>query len=217
MVMLIASLSAMFIVSSAAFKYINQMSWTGAVTTNIANIAIVLITMTAAVVLNGKSLEEEFLAVNTVAKDNMSIVRSAPSDYQDNITIDDTSLEIEGDSLAIDGGNVLPAEAAEVNEFESEEPQITERDLLPPGAAKALERKKNIVYREPKYHVTNIGNVRTLVGQTVRILKSNGNSISGALQKVDGSEVFVEQRIANGTAVAPVAIAKIRKLEVYRK
>jgi len=214
MVMLIASLSAMFIVSSAAFKHINQMSWTGAVTTNIANIAIVLITMTAAVVLNGKSLEEEFLAVNTVAKDNMLMVESASSDYQDNISIDDTSLEVEDDSLAMDGGEVLPAET---NEFEDEEPQITELDLLPPGAVKALERRKKVVYKEPKYHVTNVGSVRTLVGYTVRILKSNGNTISGALKKVNGSEVFVEQRISNGIAVAPVAIAKIRKLEVYRK
>ena len=217
MVMLIVSLSTMFIVSSAAFKYINLMSWTGAITTNVANIVIVLITMTAAVVLNGKSLEEEFLAMNSVAKDNMLVVESAASGYQDDVIIEDTSLEVEGDSLAMDDEKTLLDEVVEANEFEDEEAQITERDLLSPGAAKELDRRESVVYKEPKYHVTNVGSVRTLVGYTVRILKSNGNTISGALKKVSGSEVYVEQRISNGIAVAPIAIAKIRKLEVYRK
>ncbi len=209
MVMMIVSLSTMFIVSSAAFKNINQMSWSGAVTTNIANIVIILITMTAAVVLNGKSLDEEFSAMNTVAKDNMLFVES--------VTIDETLLEVEGDSLAIGGEDVLPETVIEASEFEDEEFLITERDLLTPKAVKALDRKKRVVYKEPKYHVTQVGNIRTLVGYTVRILKSNGNTISGALKKVRGSEVYVEQRIANGVAVAPIAIAKIRKLEVYRR
>ena len=209
MVMMIVSLSAMFIVSSAAFKNINQMSWSGAVTTNIANIVIILITMTAAVVLNGKSLDEEFSAMNAVAKENMLVVES--------ITLDDTMLEVEGDSLAMGGDDALPETEIEASEFEGEEPLITEKDLLTPRAVKALERKKKVTYKEPKYHVTQVGNIRTLVGYTVRILKSNGNTISGALKKVRGSEVYVEQRIANGVAVAPIAIAKIRKLEVYRR
>ena len=211
MVMLIVSLTTMFVVSGAAFKYINQMSWTGAITTNIANIVVVLITMTAAVVLNGESLEEKLLAINTMAKDNVSIVESVASGDQTDVLAEDTSLEMSGEETA------LPEELVEANEFEDEEPLITELDLLPPGAVKALERKERVVYKEPKYHVTNVGNVRTLVGYTVRILKSNGNTISGALKKVSGSEVYIEQRISNGTAVAPIAIAKIRKLEVYRK
>jgi hypothetical protein len=217
MIMMIVSLSTMFIVSSAAFKYINQMTWAGAVTTNIANVVIVLITMTAAVVLNGKSLEDEFLAMNTVAKDNMSMVESTTSDYQSDAILEGNTSKIEGDSLAMNIGDALPVEIVEANEFEDEEPQITERDLLPLGAVKALEKREKVDYKEPKYHVTSVGNVRTLVGYTVRILKSNGNTISGALKKVKGSEVYVEQRISNGIAVAPISIAKIRKLEVYRK
>jgi hypothetical protein len=217
MIMMIVSLSTMFIVSSAAFKYINQMTWAGAVTTNIANVVIVLITMTAAVVLNGKSLEDEFLAMNTVAKDNMSMVESTTSGYQSDAILEGDASKIEGDSLAMNIGDALPVEIVEANEFEDEEPQITERDLLPLGAVKALEKREKVDYKEPKYHVTSVGNVRTLVGYTVRILKSNGNTISGALKKVKGSEVYVEQRISNGIAVAPISIAKIRKLEVYRK
>lgn len=216
MIMLIVSLSTMFIVSSAAFKIINQMSWTGAITTNVANIVIVLITMTAAVVLNGKSLEEEFLAMNNVAKDKMLVVELAASGSQDDIIIEDTSLEVEGDSLAMDDGEALLGEVVEANEFEDEEPQITERDLLLPAAAKALDRKERVVFKAPKFHVTNVGSIRTLVGYTVRILKSNGNTISGAVKSVNGSDVVVAQRISNGIATTPVAIAKISKLEVYR-
>ena len=216
MVMMIVSLSVMFIVSSAAFKVINQMSWSGAVTTNIANIVIVLITMTAAVVLNGKSLEEELSVLNTATKDNMSVVET---EYQNNAFDDEALLDVvEGDSLSMDSvEEVLPETALEVSDFEEEETRITELDLLPPAAVKALEQQKKRVYKEPKYHVTQVGNIRTLVGYTVRVLKSNGNTITGALKKVSGSDAYIEQRISNGTAIAPIEIAKIRKLEVYRK
>ena len=220
MIMLIVSLSAMFIVSSMAFKTINKMSWSGAITTNVAHIVIVLITMTVAVVLNGRSLEEEFLAMNKAAKDQMSMAGFDVPEYQTVVIMEDTSLESGDDSSVMDDGEVLSEEVAELNEFEDEveEPLITERDLLSPGAARELQRKERVVYKEPKFHhVANVGSVRTLVGYTVRILKSNGSTVSGALKKVSGSEVFVEQRISNGIAVAPIAIAKIRKLEVYRK
>ena len=42
MIMMIVSVLSMLIVSTIAFKSINQMSWSGAITTNIANIALVL-------------------------------------------------------------------------------------------------------------------------------------------------------------------------------
>jgi hypothetical protein len=221
MVMLIASLSTMFVVSSAAFKYINEMSWTSAITTNIANIAVILITMTAAVVLNGKSLEEEFASLNSKANDKMSIVESAASTYQ-NGAVDESSLEVIGEeSLAMDGEEMLDGaemqpEASLDDEFVDEEPQITERDLLSPSAAKALKKKESVVYIEPKYRAIGVGSIGSLVGQTIRILKSNGNTISGAVKSVRGSDVYVAQRISNGIATTPVAIAKIRKLEVYR-
>jgi len=54
-ILLGVSVFSMLLVSSLAFKVINQMSWAGAITTNIANVALVLITGTAAIVLNGGS------------------------------------------------------------------------------------------------------------------------------------------------------------------
>lgn len=221
MVMLIVSLSTMFIVSSAAFKVINKMSWTSAITTNIANIAVILITMTAAVVLNGKSLEEEFASINSTVKDQMSMVESAATNLQDGIVISEDEMVFEDDQSADvmtnDGEEqVSPETVVKKDEFADEEPIILERDLLPPSAVKALEKQKEIVYTEPKFRTIGVGSLGSLVGHTIRILKSNGSTISGALKSVNGSDAYVAQRISNGIATTPIAIAKIRKLEVYR-
>ena len=218
MVMLIVSLSTMFIVSSAAFKYINKMSWTGAITTNIANIAVVLITLTAAVVLNGKSLEEEFSAINSVAKDNMSMVESAASNYQTGVVIEDVSMkdEIEGDELVMDSEDALSEEPVLEGVLEEAEPLITERDLLAPAAIKEIEKKEKVVYIEPKYRTISVGSIRSLVGQPIRILRKNGKVVAGSLKKINGSDAYVAQRLRSGVATTPISIAQIRKLEVYR-
>ncbi len=218
-VMLIASLSTMFIVSSAAFKFINKMSWSGAITTNIANIVVILITVTAAVVLNGKSLEHEFAALNLKANDQMLIVESAASHHDEMVEVIDDEQGMES-GLGLDdiSDDFLPEPVVADNEFtdEEEEPQITERDLLPPSSAKELEKKEKVVYIEPKYRTIGVSSIGSLVGQTIRVLKSNGNTVSGALKSVKGSDIYLVQRISNGFATTPIAIAKIRKLEVYR-
>ncbi len=219
MVMLIVSLSTMFLVSSAAFKYINQMSWTSAITTNVANIAVILITMTAAVVLNGKSLEEEFVALNSKVSDKISTVESVATNIQSDAITAEADVAFENqqsDTVALEGEELIPETMVDNDEFVDEEPIILERDLLPPSVAKALEREKNRVYRKPKFQVISVGNIGSLVGKTIRILKSNGNTISGSLKSFNGSDAYVAQRISNGIATTPIAIAKIRKLEVYR-
>ena len=219
MVMLIVSLSTMFLISSAAFKVVNQMSWTGAITTNVANIAVILMTMTAAVVLNGKSLEEEFVSINSNLKDQMSMVESAAENLQNGIVISEDEMVFDDEQSAevmTNDKEQVPETMVKKDEFIDEEPIISERDLLPPSAVKALEKQKEIVYTEPKFHTIGVGNIGSLVGRTIRILKSNGNTISGALKSVNGSDAYVAQRISNGIATTPIAIAKIRKLEVYR-
>lgn len=219
MVMLIVSLSTMFIVSSAAFKYINKMSWTSAITTNIANIAVILITMTAAVVLNGKSLEEEFASINSKAKDQMSMVESVATNLQGGIVISESEMVFEDeqlDTMALDDEELTSETLVDNDEFIDEEPIILERDLLSPSAIKALEAKENLVYIAPKFRSIGVGSLGSLVGQTIRILKSNGNTISGSLKSINGPDAYIAQRISNGIATTPVAIAKIRKLEVYR-
>ena len=64
------TLITVFIVSSAAYKYLNQLPWSGAFTLNIASVSIGLLTVIAAIVLNGESIKESLEFVNITAKNN---------------------------------------------------------------------------------------------------------------------------------------------------
>ncbi|MEE9310382.1 MAG: hypothetical protein V3U64_05120 [Cocleimonas sp.] len=224
MVMLITSLSTMFIVSSGAFKYINKMSWTSAITTNVAHIALVLITLTAAVVLNGRSMDETLSVVSTTAKEYISVVGLA-SGHKDTIIIDNSDL------IAIDselGANQSADQSLINNTVLAEEPivenevddglevLITERDLLSPSTLRALKGSEKQTFVEPKYRIISIASIHSVVGQPIRILRKNGKVVAGSLKKINGSDAYVAQRLRTGVATTPIAIAKIRKLEVYR-
>lgn len=205
MVMLIISLVVVLIVSSAAFKYINKMSWGGAITTNIANVVIGLMMMVAAVFINGESLQDTIEIVTSTAKTQSSVV----------------------ESVAIGEMDVAEALKAPIivkkqnNTFQSEEefePVITEKDFLLPGAVRALEKEKKKVFVEPKFRVVSIGSIHSAVGRKVRILQKNGTTIQGNLKDVSGNHAIISRRLtaSSGEAVTPISIAAIRKLEVYR-
>lgn len=211
MVMLIASIAVVLLTSSAAFKYINKMNWGGAITTNIANVVIGLMTMVAAVVLNGESLQDTISLVTSTAKQNSTMMESVATgelDVQEAIEaaiepeVIDETLESEEEVIAL--------------EDEDLEPKFTERDFLPPSAAKALNTKDAKVYIEPKFRVISVGNINSAVGRKIRILKKNGNTISGSLKSIRGNNAVLSKRIESGEATVPISIAKIQKLEVYR-
>ena len=63
-VMLAMTLVATLIVSSAAYKYINKLNWSGAFTLNMASMAIGLLTLVTAVVINGESVSDTFNSLN---------------------------------------------------------------------------------------------------------------------------------------------------------
>lgn len=206
MVMLIISLVVVLIVSSAAFKYINQMSWSGAITTNIANVVISLMTVVAAVFLNGESIKDTISVVTSTAKTNSAMVES--------VAIGEIEDALQSQSLT-EVNEVDDISTAPENVFE---PVVTEKDFLLPGAAKALEAKKKKVYVEPKFRVVSIGSIRSAVGRKIRILQKNGTTVLGNLRDVKGSDAIVARRLSasSGEAVTPISIARIRKLEVYR-
>jgi hypothetical protein len=211
-IMLILTVVIVFLVSSMAFKYINVMSWGGAITTNIANIVLSLIAATASVVLTGGSIDETIKSVTGVAKENINMVENvAPgnldtelvSDRQVNTDMKQPSNEMQNsEEVAFDDSDL--------------EPTYKEVDLLPAGAIKELKAKERRVYVEPKYHVISINNIRSAIGKNIRILNSNGNSITGALKNISGNDAVVEQRLNSGLAITPISFARIRKLEVYR-
>ena len=215
MTILIASLATMFIVSSAAFKYINRMSWPGAVTTNIANVAVIAITMTAAVVLNGKSLEEEFSSLNREVNNQLTTVESTALNFQGNVVEvkDDLGTDVSLDDEPLTDSFISENELIDKEEIE---PQITEQDFLPPDVVKALKQAERKRYKEPKFRPLSVSNIHTVVGYTIRILKKNGTVLSGSLKKIRGSNVYVAQRLSSGVAIIPLSTSKIKKLEVYR-
>lgn len=206
MTMMILSILSMFIISTLAFKSINEMSWSGAITTNIANIALVLMTTTAAVVLNGESLDNAIKSVQNTFKTNTTIVESLASG-----NTDIASISNELDELS---ENAPDAEELAIDE--DIEPTFKEIDLLPAGTVKELEAKKKVVYKAPKFRVISLNNVRSALGKNIRIKNTNGRSITGALKTINGNDLVIEQRINGGLATTPISFAKIEQLEVYR-
>jgi signal transduction histidine kinase len=206
MVMLIVSVTVVLIVSSVAFKAINQMNWSGAITTNIATVVIGLMTAVAAIVLNGESLNEKINDVTSLAKTNSAMMESVATGE-----VDVTSILDSGHSVSDEQQNEMAMEDAE-----ELEPVITELDLLPPSAAKEIKAKTKRVYVEPKFHVISISSINSVVGSKIRIIKKNGNKITGSLKSIHGNDAVVSQRMSSGVATTPISIASIRKLEVYR-
>ncbi len=207
MIMMILSILAMFIVSTLAFKSINQMSWSGAITTNIANIALVLMTITAAVVLNGESIDKVIKSVQNTFNANTVIVENIAEGNTDIAAITD---EINSQT------ELMESDEEVALEDEDYEPTFKEVDLLPAGTVKELEAKKNKVYKAPKFRVISLNNARSAVGKNIRIKNTNGTSITGALKNISANDLIIEQRINGGLATTPISFAKIEKLEVYR-
>jgi len=218
MVMLVLSTSVLALVLSGAFKYINKMSWSSAVTTVIATIAVGLIGTTAAVVLNGKSLNDTLALIGTTAKDKVSMAQNLAEDIKDGGEISLQSFEESASEELVDesGEEVLAEDSKEENFADDLEPKFTEEQLIPPAALKEMKQKEKKVYIEPKYRVISVGSIRSVVGKPIRIIKRNGTVISGSLKKVNGSEAYIAQRLSSGVATMSTPIAKIRKLEVYR-
>lgn len=204
MTLMILSIVAMFIVSTLAFKSINQMTWSGAITTNIANIALVLMTITAAVVLNGESIDKVVASVQNTFKSNTAMVENIAGGNVK--SINDLNANTNNDELIEE----------EMMVDEDLEPSFKEVDLLPAATVKEMEAKKNKVYKEPKYRVISLNNIRSAVGKNIRIKNTNGTSIIGALKNINANDLVIEQRINGGLATTPISFARIEKLEVYR-
>ncbi len=217
MAMLILSISVMFVASSVAFKFINQMSWSSAVTTNVASIAVGLIAVTAAVVLNGKSFNDTLATVNMTVTDKVSMVQNVAEDMNDG-EMSLQAVEESADEALVDenGEEVLPEDNMEESLDDGLEPKLTENQFIPPAALREMKKKEKKVYIEPKYRFISVGSIHSVVGKPIRILKRNGKVIAGSLKKINGSEAYIAQRLSSGVATTPISIATIRKLEVYR-
>ncbi len=201
MIMLGITFGAMILLSSIAFKVINQMSWGAAVATNIANVVIILATSIAAVLISGKSLNKVISSVTDSAKSNTMMVGSM---------VNGTEL-IETTEIGI------PEE--EVHDDEANEPMVTELELLPKGEienSKTIQKNTTPIPAAPKYHVVSIESINSLIGKSLKIHTTKGRIIVGQLQQVNGRDAMLYRRINGGTAVTPIEISSIKTLKVYR-
>lgn len=221
-ILFISTLVLLFIISSAAYKFINQMGWGGAFTTNIASSVIGIVALVMAIVLSGNSLTDTYNTINIAAQKNASMASAmAGGDFSQELASDPSDSTSISDQLLMDNesDNNTNGEDNEslANTVEDDdiEPSFKETDLLPKRVVKQIEAKQK-PYVSPKYHVVRIGKLNALVGRSIRIHKSNGKVVAGSLQKIRGSNAVVKQRIHGGVAEIPVSIASIRKLEVYR-
>lgn len=213
--MLTFTLAITFIVSSAAYKYINKLSWSGAFTLNVASLAISTLGFVAAVVLNGESLSDSLDWASNSVKENTSTVRTmAASDFviDENGEIIDPANKAENSTAKNDA---LTAES-EMLLADEKDSAITELDLLPARAVRDIKRKQKRVYVEPKFRVISIGNIHSAIGRRIRISRKNGNTITGGLKRVSGNDAVISQYTSRGIVVMPITMSKIHKLEVYR-
>jgi len=223
--MFIVTLVLVFIIMSIAFKFINQMNWSAAITTNVANIVIGLITVVTAIVVNGESLEDSFRTVAHMTKEKASLVQSVVTGEE---VLDESQQEAIADApdandsgaaeVSEDAGATMADDLA-ATEGESEgglEPSVSELDLLPPPAVAEIKRKKNHVYVEPKFRVISLGALNSAVGKTIRIHRRNADSVTGILVKRSARDVVIKQRMKGGSAITPISVSRISKLEVYR-
>jgi len=210
-IMLAMTLATALIISSAAYKYINKLNWSGALTLNMASMAIGLLSLVTAVVINGKSISETFNTLNISAKNNTAMIKSIATGENINNNREAIS-EDDSESAIVGTENDISAE----NNAESDEASITELDLLPAGAIRDIKKKENRVYTEPKFRVISIGSIHSAIGHKIRIHRKNGNTIIGALKRIDGNDAVISKYSNKGTVVMPISIAKIHKLEVYK-
>ena len=194
------------------------MTWGGAITTNIANIVLSLVALTASVVLNGGSINDTVAKMSNVAKDNANMVQSVAKGDLNAVmpTESESTGEATQGPIMDQDGNEIVANNEELALDDGFEPTFKESDLLPAGTVKELKAKEKIVYIEPKFRVVSISSIHAAVGKNIRILNSNDTSITGLLRKINGNNAVIEQRLGGGVATTPISLAKIRKLEVYR-
>jgi len=221
-IMLAITLVTALIVSSAAYKYINNLNWSGAFTLNVASMAIGALTLVTAIVINGESLNETLDTLNITAKKNTSIVKSMATGNQINnakglLNGSEASLSASiPASMSEDTLNTDTEESIENADDEMLEPVITELDLLPAGTVRDIKQREKNVYVEPKFRVVSLGNIHSAVGYRIRIYRENGNMVTGALKRVSGNDAVISRYTGKGMVIMPISIAKIHRLEVYK-
>ena len=182
--------------STLAFVLFTQVSWGGALTTNIAGVFIGLILSVVALVVLGLPLDKTFSAAKVLLHNGKAEITSLVTGKPADLIVTESPV-IEEDDIEL-------------------EAVYTSRDFLPEETQKALAKQDEVVLKTAKYHDINVFNARRAVGKLVRASWKDGRVSSGKLESVQGGDLIVTLRRKEGLAQVPIAMSKLKKLEVYR-
>lgn len=182
--------------STLAFVLFTQVSWGGALTTNIAGVFIGLILSVVALVVLGLPLDKTFSSARVLLHNGKAEITSLVTGKPADLIVTEAPV-IEEDDIEL-------------------EPVYTSRDFLPEATQKALAKQDEAVLKTAKYHDINVFNARRAVGKLVRASWKDGRVLSGKLESVQGGDLIVTLRRKEGLAQVPIAMSKLKKLEVYR-
>lgn len=181
--------------TTLAYVLFTQLGVASAFTTNVAGVFMGLILSVVTIVALGLPVERTFSSVNTIFSSTKAQLSSMITGKEVALPVADVEEEIEEEVM---------------------EKQYTTNDFLTPKAQAALERKKNRVYTDPHYRDMSIFNARRAIGMRVRVSWKDGKTAAGKLDAVQGGDLIVTLRRKEGAAQVPIAMSRLRKLEVYR-
>jgi len=180
--------------TTLAYVLLTQLGVASALTTNVAGVFIGLILSVVVIVTLGMPIDKTFSSASSIFHTSKAQLTSMI-----------TGKEV-----------VVLAAVEEVPEEEVVEKLYTTNDFLAPEAQAALERQKNKVYTDPHYRDMNIFNARRAIGMRVRVSWKDGKTAAGKLDAVQGGDLIVTLRRKEGAAQVPIAMSRLKKLEVYR-
>ena len=181
--------------TTVAYILFTQLNLASAFTTNVAGVFIGLILSVVAIVALGLPVERTFKSASILLQNSKAQLTSM-----------------------ITGEEIKPiVEVADTQVVEDEPlPIYTTNDYLPPEAQAALEKQKNRVFTDPHYRDMSIYNARRAIGMRIRVSWKDGKTAAGKLDAVQGGDLIVTLRRKEGAAQVPIAMSRLKKLEVYR-
>lgn len=182
--------------TTVAYMLFTQLGPVSAFTANIAGGFIGLILSVVAIVSLGLPVEKTFKSANLLFLGSKAKLTSV----------------VTGREVPV---IVKKQPKVEPVEFQPE-PVYTDNDFLPPEAQAALAKQKSTVYTDPHYRDMSIFNARRAIGMRIRVTRKDGKSAAGKLDAVQGGDLIVTLRRKEGAAQVPIAMSKLKKLEVYR-
>ena len=181
--------------TTLAYILFTQLGPISAFITNIAGVFIGLILSVVAIVSLGMPVEKTFASANILFHTSKAQIASLVTGKEVVVVTEDAAIEVVEETV---------------------EPVYSTNDFLPPEAQAALNKQKNMVYTDPHYRDMSIYNARRAIGMRVRVSWKDGKTAAGKLDAVQGGDLIVTLRRKEGAAQVPIAMSRLKKLEVYR-